>query len=170
MTMVTERDQPPEVPERWSAKAKTEVVLRLLRGETIDAVSREIQVPAHEIETWRRQFLDGGVQQLKHFSARLPRPFAAPRSTLSRSASEPARNARHRTRNERVLGPYDGNQSAVWSRLGCYHGPPSGCSGSYLNGGAFPLAFAPCCAAVSHCVAVCGTTPRLAAAVLARAG
>jgi hypothetical protein len=65
MTMVTERDQPPEVPERWSAKAKTEVVLRLLRGEAIDAVSREIQVPAHEIETWRRQFLDGGVQQLK---------------------------------------------------------------------------------------------------------
>src|SRR6185437_12342316 len=65
MTMVTERDQPPEVPERWSAKAKTEVVMRLLRGEAIEAVSREIEVPAHEVESWRRQFLDGGLQQLK---------------------------------------------------------------------------------------------------------
>lgn len=65
MTMVTERDQPPEVPERWSAKAKTEVVLRLLRGEAIDAVGREIEVPVHEVESWRRQFLDGGLQQLK---------------------------------------------------------------------------------------------------------
>lgn len=65
MTMVTEQDQTRELPDRWSAKAKTEVVLRLLRGEAIDAVSREIQVPAHEVETWRRQFLDGGLQQLK---------------------------------------------------------------------------------------------------------
>ena len=48
------------VRERWSAKAKADVVLRLLRGERMDAVSREIQVPAHEIETWRRDFLDGG--------------------------------------------------------------------------------------------------------------
>ncbi len=33
MTMVTEGEQGQDVPERWSAKAKTEVVLRLLRGE-----------------------------------------------------------------------------------------------------------------------------------------
>jgi hypothetical protein len=65
MTMTTEREQGPELPERWSAKAKTEVVLRLLRGEALDAVSRDVQVPAHELETWRRRFLDGGVEQLK---------------------------------------------------------------------------------------------------------
>lgn len=35
---------------RWSAKRKTEVVLRLLRGEELEAVRREIQVPAHEIK------------------------------------------------------------------------------------------------------------------------
>ena len=35
-----------ELPERWSAQRKTELVLRLLRGEPLDAVSRESQVPA----------------------------------------------------------------------------------------------------------------------------
>src|SRR5438094_7464851 len=39
----------PELPERWSAARKTELVLRLLRGEALDAVSRESQVPAHEL-------------------------------------------------------------------------------------------------------------------------
>jgi hypothetical protein len=32
MTMVTEPEQDRELPERWSAEAKTEVVLRLVRG------------------------------------------------------------------------------------------------------------------------------------------
>jgi transposase len=65
MPIGTEPDRREELPERWSAKAKTEVVLRLLRGESIETVSRDVQVPAHEIETWRRQFLEGGQQQLK---------------------------------------------------------------------------------------------------------
>ncbi len=50
------RESEQALPERWSAKAKTEVVLRLFRGERVDAVSREIQVPVHEIETWRKVF------------------------------------------------------------------------------------------------------------------
>ena len=65
MTMVAEQEPMAEVPERWSAKAKTAVVLRLIRGDAIDAVSREVQVPAHELELWRRQFLEGGQQHLK---------------------------------------------------------------------------------------------------------
>jgi len=32
-----------ELPERWSVQRKTELVLRLLRGEALDAVSRESQ-------------------------------------------------------------------------------------------------------------------------------
>ena len=63
--MVAERDSAAELPERWSAKAKMEMVLRLLRGEAVDAVSREIQVPADELEQWRRDFLDGGLTKLK---------------------------------------------------------------------------------------------------------
>ena len=68
MSVVTEAERAEELPERWSAKAKSEVVLRLLRGEAIDAVSREIQVPAHELEGWRRDFLDGALGKLKRRS------------------------------------------------------------------------------------------------------
>src|SRR5712691_4957775 len=39
-----------ELPERWSVQRKTELVMRLLRGEALDAVSRESQVPAEERE------------------------------------------------------------------------------------------------------------------------
>jgi len=65
MTVVSEHEQAAELPERWSAKAKTEVVLQLLRGEAVDAVSREVQVPAHELEAWRRTFLEAGGEGLK---------------------------------------------------------------------------------------------------------
>jgi transposase-like protein len=54
-----------EVPERWSAQKKTEIVLRVLRGEALDKVSREVQVPVHELEEWRRVFPDSGIQGLK---------------------------------------------------------------------------------------------------------
>src|SRR5947199_7480524 len=54
-----------ELPERWSARAKTEIVLRLLKGEELGTVSREAQVPVHELERWRRIFLEGGTNGLK---------------------------------------------------------------------------------------------------------
>ena len=54
-----------ELPERWSVPRKTELVLRLLRGEALDAVSRESQVAAHELESWKRLFLDSGARGLK---------------------------------------------------------------------------------------------------------
>jgi len=50
-----------ELPERWSARAKTEIVLRLLKGEELGTVSRETQVPVHELERWRRIFLEGAA-------------------------------------------------------------------------------------------------------------
>src|SRR4029453_5422101 len=51
----------PELPERWSLQRKTELVLRLLRGEPLDAVSRDSQVPAHELESWKPAFLEPGA-------------------------------------------------------------------------------------------------------------
>ncbi len=33
-----------DLPERWSAKRKSEIVVRLLRGEDLGELSREIQV------------------------------------------------------------------------------------------------------------------------------
>jgi len=64
----SEPSSPPnevELPERWSVQRKAELVLRLLRGEALDAVSRESQVPAHELESWKRIFLEQGTRGLK---------------------------------------------------------------------------------------------------------
>jgi hypothetical protein len=44
---------------------KQEVVLRLLRGEPLDQVSRETYIPARELEAWQRQFLEGGQRGLR---------------------------------------------------------------------------------------------------------
>ncbi len=56
---------PSELPERWSVQRKQEVVLRLLRGESLDQVSRETQVLAHELEAWQRRFLEAGQRGLR---------------------------------------------------------------------------------------------------------
>ena len=45
--------------KRWSAGRKKEVVLRLLRGEPVDAVSREVSVPIYKLEQWRERALAG---------------------------------------------------------------------------------------------------------------
>lgn len=65
--MLTERQNngSGELPERWSAKRKTEIVLRLFRGEDLGEISREIQVAPQEIEEWRRAFLAGAEAALK---------------------------------------------------------------------------------------------------------
>ena len=52
-------------PERFSARQKTEVVLRLLRGEALDLLSRELGIPAARLATWREAFLDAGQAALK---------------------------------------------------------------------------------------------------------
>ena len=46
---------------RWSAKRKQEVVLRLLRGESLDALSRETGQPAAVLSRWRDAFLEAGL-------------------------------------------------------------------------------------------------------------
>jgi hypothetical protein len=43
----------------WSTGRKKEVVLRLLRGEPVDAVSREVSVPIYKLEKWRDRALAG---------------------------------------------------------------------------------------------------------------
>jgi len=49
-------------PLRWRAKRKAEVVLRMLRGESLDALSRQTAVPVPRLEEWRAQAL-GGLEQ-----------------------------------------------------------------------------------------------------------
>ena len=50
---------------RWSAGRKKAVVLRLLRGEPVDAISREVSVPIYKLERWRDRALDGIDSGLK---------------------------------------------------------------------------------------------------------
>ena len=50
---------------RWSSRRKKEVVLRALRGEDLDALSRELGVTAGTIAQWREQFLAGGQAAVK---------------------------------------------------------------------------------------------------------
>ena len=54
-----------ERPKRWSVERKAEVVLRLLRGESLDAVSRETGVPAAQLSEWRDAFIATGKAGLK---------------------------------------------------------------------------------------------------------
>src|SRR5919198_3871095 len=50
---------------RWSAGKKVEAVLRLLRGEPLEALSRELGVEAHRLAAWRDDFLEAGREGLK---------------------------------------------------------------------------------------------------------
>ncbi len=52
-------------PKRWSAKRKQEVVLRLLRGESLDTRSRETGQPGSVLSGWRDDFLETGLVGLK---------------------------------------------------------------------------------------------------------
>src|SRR2546426_12691898 len=50
---------------RWSAKRKAAAILRLLRGEDLETLSRELGVTAATLSGWRAQFLDGGEANLR---------------------------------------------------------------------------------------------------------
>lgn len=50
---------------RFTARRKSEAVLRLLRGEDLDVVSRELGVPANKLSEWREAFLAAGEANLK---------------------------------------------------------------------------------------------------------
>ena len=51
--------------QRWSASRKRDVVLRLLRGESLDAVSREVGVELYRLEAWQARALAGLEHGLK---------------------------------------------------------------------------------------------------------
>ena len=55
----------PSRRRRMSTKRKQSAVLRLLRGEDLELVSRELAVPAAEVSAWRDAFLAAGEASLK---------------------------------------------------------------------------------------------------------
>jgi transposase len=52
-------------PHRFSAQKNTEVVLRLLRGEALDLLSRALGIPAARLTAWREAFLAAGQAAMK---------------------------------------------------------------------------------------------------------
>ena len=55
----------PTCRRRMSAGRKREAVLRLLRGEDLELVSRELGVTAAELSGWRDAFLAGGEASMR---------------------------------------------------------------------------------------------------------
>jgi len=80
---------------RWSSRRKTEVVLRLFRGETLDALSREIGVTPGKLAEWCDEALAG----MQAGSSRASPTSATASSTTSRprSATRPCRSRSWRT-------------------------------------------------------------------------
>ena len=51
--------------QRWSVMRKREVALRLLRGESLEALSRELSVEIHRLQRWRDRALAGIDESLR---------------------------------------------------------------------------------------------------------
>lgn len=51
--------------KRFSARRKLAAVQRLLRGESLEALSRELNLPAHRLSGWRDRALLGAQGALK---------------------------------------------------------------------------------------------------------
>jgi hypothetical protein len=54
-------DEARPVEKRWTAARKQEAVLRLLRGESLEGLSRELGVEAYRLAQWRDRAL-GGIE------------------------------------------------------------------------------------------------------------
>jgi hypothetical protein len=73
----------------WTVEKQATVVLRLLQGEPIDAVSAETGVPLEVLDGWRRVFLAAGASALRSYERRLLKEMDAERR---RQEAEPARS------------------------------------------------------------------------------
>jgi len=51
--------------QRWSVGRKREVVLRMLRGESVEALSRELGIEIYRLDRWREKALNGIDNGLK---------------------------------------------------------------------------------------------------------
>jgi len=64
-TAAAEGGGPLGAGQRWSARRKREVVLRVLRGESLEGLSRELGVEIYRLEQWRARALTGLEVSLK---------------------------------------------------------------------------------------------------------
>src|SRR3972149_11763399 len=73
------------VQKRWTAGRKKEAVLRLLRGEAVDNLSRELGVTIGQLEAWKSTVLERMELVLK---ARFDEPLAIELETAKREIGE----------------------------------------------------------------------------------
>ena len=71
--------------QRWSASRKRDVVLRLLRGESLEMVSREVGLELYRLEAWQARALAGLELGLK---AQAGEPLAAELDAAKRHIGE----------------------------------------------------------------------------------
>jgi hypothetical protein len=76
-----------DVKGRWSAQKKMDAVLRLLKGESIDELSRELVVTVEMLSHWREEFLAAGLAGLKGRTAEQMK-IAALEKKVGRQAME----------------------------------------------------------------------------------
>ena len=53
------------VSRRWTASRKLDAVMCVLRGQSVDAVSRKYGVSLHDLTSWRNKVLSGAESALK---------------------------------------------------------------------------------------------------------
>lgn len=94
---------------RWSAGRKKEVVLRLLRNEPVDDLSREVSVPIYKLEQWRDRALAGIDAGLKE---RENDPVSAQLDDANRRIGEPVMEIGILRKERRAKRPSVGRRSS----------------------------------------------------------
>lgn len=75
---------------RFSSRKKMEVVLRVLRGDDLDLVSRDAGITAAKLSAWRDPFIASGQAALKSRACRWPRRRTRAAEGLSRRSDDAA--------------------------------------------------------------------------------
>ena len=142
--------------QRWSASRKRDVVLRLLRGESLEMVSREVGVELYRLEAWQARAraraglelglkaqggeplaaeLDAAKRHIGELSMEIAllRERAAQRSVASLERrggrdDEPSglRDDGAALRSQRVCGTWERSRSALYARRACLRRPERG--------------------------------------------
>jgi hypothetical protein len=108
----SEPTQPVRPDSRCPTDVKVEIVLRLLRGETLAEVANQTHRPRKQLAAWRRRFLEGGEAALDGRAD--PDELAALRTAeqqLSERVAQLEAENRQLTRRVNLLDPSRSNRS-----------------------------------------------------------
>lgn len=74
--------------KRWNGKRKAEVAIALLKGESLEEVSRATGQPAHVLQAWKEAFLDGGAAAFQEGDSAKERQLEAENRQLKTKLGE----------------------------------------------------------------------------------